>query len=90
LAGQEIPQHRDYINDSKNDTFLKFSNRTRRYHIPLITNDLSMFTNGDTVLHMGVGECWEINKSNLHSVTNPGEEDRIHLIVDMIPVENLW
>lgn len=90
LKGQEIPDHRDYIQDSKNSDFLIFSNKTRRYHIPLITNEKSLFKNGETTIHMNLGECWEINKANMHSVTNNGDEDRVHLIVDMIPVENIW
>jgi hypothetical protein len=33
------------------------------------------------------GECWEINNMQYHEVINDSEEDRIHLIIDIIPNE---
>jgi len=84
-AGHAIPEHRDYNHDAKDADFLNFSNQTRRYHIPLITNKNSFFKNGDTTMHMKVGECWEINKGNIHSVRNDGPTDRMHLIIDLVP-----
>jgi hypothetical protein len=57
----------------------------RRHHIPLKTNKDVMFFVGDETKHLGVGECWEINNSKIHAVTNHSEEDRIHLMIDIIP-----
>jgi len=58
-----------------------------RMHIPLITNDQCEFRVGDELMHMKVGEIWEINNTNkIHSVKNNSNQDRIHLIVDWISV----
>ncbi len=84
-AGHTIPEHRDYNNEAKDPDFLNFLNQTSRYHVPLTTNKNSLFTVGDTTMHMKVGECWEINKGNRHSVRNDGPTDRIHLIIDLVP-----
>jgi hypothetical protein len=32
-----------------------------------------------------VGEIWEIDNTREHEVQNLGNEDRVHLIVDIIP-----
>lgn len=84
-AGHSIPEHRDYKHDSVDIDFLNFSNQTQRYHVVLTTNKDSFFTNGKTTINMKVGECWEINKGNVHSVRNDGQTDRMHLIIDLIP-----
>jgi hypothetical protein len=57
----------------------------RRHHIPLKTNKDVIFFVGDEKMHLGVGECWEINNNKIHAVTNHSEEDRIHLMIDIIP-----
>lgn len=57
----------------------------RRHHIPLKTNKDVMFFVGDETRHLPVGECWEINNNKIHSVTNHSKEDRIHLMIDIIP-----
>jgi hypothetical protein len=61
----------------------------RRNHIPIITNADVRFTVGDETKVMKTGEVWEINNSKVHSVVNGGEDDRVHLIVDIIPNELL-
>lgn len=76
LAGKNIFKHKDY------QKYLVLNNRC---HIPIITNDRVAFAVGDETLNMKVGECWEINNSRIHSVTNSSDEDRVHLIVDIIP-----
>jgi hypothetical protein len=56
-----------------------------RFHIPIITNDgVGFFIDGDTQ-HMKEGECWEINNNKTHAVFNHGDEDRIHLLIDIVP-----
>lgn len=57
----------------------------RRHHIPLKTNDNVFFSVGGEVINMQVGECWEINNSRTHFVENKSSEDRIHLIIDIVP-----
>jgi hypothetical protein len=85
LPQTSIPEHRDYSDNSVSVDFLKYSKETKRYHIVLTTNEKTSFTNGNTKKFMKVGECWEINKSNLHSVRNDGLTDRIHLVIDILP-----
>jgi hypothetical protein len=60
---------------------------SRRNHIPVITNANVHFTVGDETKVMAAGEVWEINNSKVHSVVNDGEDDRVHLIIDIIPNE---
>lgn len=56
-----------------------------RLHIPIITNDaVEFFLNGD-VINMKTGSCYEINNAREHGVSNNGDTDRIHLIMDIIP-----
>lgn len=75
-AKQEIPVHRD--------TGYYLIN-VHRLHIPIITNDsVKFFLNGDVVT-MKTGSCYEINNVKNHAVSNKGNTDRIHLIMDIIP-----
>ena len=32
---------------------------------------------------MGIGECWYLDVSKAHSVQNAGDQDRVHLVVDV-------
>lgn len=57
----------------------------RRYHIPIITNDEVFYVVNEEKIHMDKGECWEINNFKPHSVLNNGEEDRVHLLIDIMP-----
>jgi hypothetical protein len=60
----------------------------KRIHIPIITNDKCFFTIEDEIKNLKVGEVWEINNSEkLHGVSNEGDEDRVHLIVDWKPIQ---
>jgi hypothetical protein len=75
---------------SKKDVALHMDNgdylsTVRRFHIPLITNDLVSYTVDNETIHMKQSECWEINNLKYHSVKNDGDEDRIHLLVDILP-----
>jgi len=57
----------------------------RRIHIPIITNSECSFSVGETTKNLKEGEIWEIdNSGQKHSVSNMGDEDRIHLIVDWV------
>jgi hypothetical protein len=77
-AGKTIEPHSD------GGEYLKIG---RRHHIAIITNQKVGFQVGDTTIHMQPGECWEINNTRFHSVWNRGTEDRIHLLVDIIPTQ---
>ena len=57
----------------------------RRFHIPIITNDNVFYTVNKETINMKAGECWEINNLKYHSVLNDSEEDRVHLLIDILP-----
>ncbi len=59
----------------------------RRFHVPIKTNSLVLFTSGQEVRHLEVGRAYELNNINYHSVVNGSKESRIHLIIDVLPNE---
>jgi hypothetical protein len=64
------------------DAHIYFNSRNR-IHIPILTNDMCIFEVAGEEINMKQGEIWEINNSDKpHSVTNNGETDRIHLLID--------
>ena len=62
-----------------------YLNAVRRFHIPIITNDNVYYTVNNEKINMKTGECWEINNRKPHSVDNDSNEDRIHLLIDIMP-----
>jgi len=80
LSGSIIKKHKDSG---------QYLMSARRHHIPLITSDNTVFGVGDEEINMAVGDCWEINNSKIHYVNNYSEVDRIHLLVDILPVREL-
>ncbi|MEO8435577.1 MAG: aspartyl/asparaginyl beta-hydroxylase domain-containing protein [Pyrinomonadaceae bacterium] len=87
-AGSTIREHRDYD--------LGFAEGQLRFHIPIFTNpDVDFFLDAQKV-EMSLGECWYLDLSLPHWVSNRGATDRIHLVIDcelnewltgLIPVE---
>lgn len=75
-AGERIRPHRD------NGASFEVSHRC---HVAVVTNPQVAFQVGDTPLHMGVGDVWEINNQRRHAVTNGGRADRLHVICDWHP-----
>ena len=53
-----------------------------RYHLPLVTNPFAHLYSGGEQAHVPVGALTFFDTSVLHSATNLGPTDRIHLIVD--------
>lgn len=78
LAGGIIPPH---IDD------LVYFQKVHRIQIPIQTNERVKFIIGGECKVFKEGECWEIDNTNLHSVENNGDYDRINLIVDILPIE---
>ena len=73
-ANKSIEAHQDFGESLEN---------TRRYHLPIETNDKVLFTVGGETKNLKAGDIWEIkNTDKVHSVKNNGETDRVHLIVD--------
>jgi hypothetical protein len=65
--------------DNGNEHFIK----TKRIHIPIVTNDKCNFRVGSEIIQMKQGEIWEIdNAYKVHGVINDGDTDRIHLLID--------
>lgn len=55
----------------------------KRTHIPIKTSPECTFIVGGEKKHMKEGEIWEINNGNkTHSVENPSNQHRIHMIID--------
>lgn len=64
------------------DAELAFENGEARLHVPILTNARVEFFIEDERVVMEAGSCWYINANLPHRVTNGGETDRIHLVVD--------
>ena len=72
--GSFIKPHRD-LN-------LGYENNCFRLHIPILTNPKVTFTLDNQILEMQPGECWYTNVNYTHSVSNKGNSERIHLVLD--------
>ena len=77
IAGQKITPHIDIIYD--------YFNIARRFHVPIITNELVDFYVDGEKKNLKEGECWEINNKKIHQVINNSNKDRVHLLFDIIP-----
>ena len=53
-----------------------------RIHIPIISNLKVDFILDEERLEMAEGQCWYTNVNFIHSVSNNGTSDRIHLVID--------
>ena len=71
-AGGEISGHSDG----------EASHYIHKIHVPLITNDRTVFRVGQQEMHMPVGEIIEVNNKRNHAARNDGATDRIHLIFE--------
>lgn len=60
-----------------------------RIHVPITTNPRVRFMLDGRPHQLEVGNAYEINNQKNHSVMNKGKEDRITLIFDYIPPEEL-
>lgn len=76
----EIREHRDSSSGYKDGFF--------RIHIPIQTNADVIFRLNGELLPMQPGECWYADFNLPHYVSNQGENDRIHLVIDCL--RNDW
>lgn len=53
-----------------------------RVHVPLTSNDASVFTVDGEAHVLDVGHAYAVNTRREHSVSNAGETPRIHLMID--------
>jgi hypothetical protein len=56
-----------------------------RYHLVLKSTHGSWMKAADEVNRMGEGELWWFDNDQPHEAFNDGEEDRIHMIFDLLP-----
>ena len=56
-----------------------------RYHFVLRSTDGSWLKAGDEEVRMGEGELWWFDNNQMHEAHNDGDQDRIHIIFDMLP-----
>jgi azurin len=73
-AGAIIKEHKD--------DELNLESGEARFHIPVQTNEQVSFFVDDELIPLKEGECWYLNLSLKHRVSNAGTTDRIHLVVD--------
>lgn len=58
---------------------------SRRCHVPIITNQDVYFTVLNNTVNMKEGSIYEINNGMPHSVENKSNQNRVHLIIDILP-----
>jgi quercetin dioxygenase-like cupin family protein len=65
------------------DDGMRFEDGIVRIHVPILTNpDVEFYLNGSRVV-LTAGSCWYLRLSDPHRVSNRGETDRVHLVIDM-------
>lgn len=79
-VGSIIKPHKDFK--------MGYEDNNYRLHIPITTNDQVSFILDDEKLSLLPGQCWYINANFTHSVSNFGNEDRVHLVIDL--ERNQW
>jgi hypothetical protein len=83
---KEVLPHEDDT-DQPNKYISQYYQACRRFHIALKTNDSAILNIDGESKNMKVGECWEINNNKTHYALNESEEERIHLIFDILPTK---
>lgn len=74
-VGSIIKPHKDYKMGYEDHNF--------RIHIPITTNEQVSFLLDNEKLVLLPGHCWYINANFTHAVSNFGEQDRVHLVIDV-------
>ena len=60
-----------------------------RYHLVLKSSRGSWLKAADEEVRMGEGQLWWFDNDQPHEAFNDGDEDRIHMIFDLLPRENV-
>ena len=58
-----------------------------RYHLVLRSSAGSWMRAGNEEVRMQEGELWWFDNKAVHEACNDGDQDRIHIIFDMLPIE---
>lgn len=90
VPGGELARHAD-ITDREAGVA---DDRVTRLHIPVVTNPAVSFTSWDSKgqqvgATMAEGSLWYLDQRKPHRAINEGEEDRVHLVVDLLGSEQL-
>ncbi|MCV3271297.1 aspartyl/asparaginyl beta-hydroxylase domain-containing protein [Roseobacter sinensis] len=56
-----------------------------RYHLVLTSTHGSWMKAGDEEVRMQQGELWWFDNDQMHEANNDGDQDRVHMIFDMLP-----
>jgi len=72
--GSRILEHRDHDLDPESGT--------ARLHVPITTSEGVEFRVAGQAVPMKAGESWYLRLSEPHEVSNDGECDRVHLVLD--------
>lgn len=83
-GGGELERHTDQVDPDSGGSLGKLA----RLHFPIKTNDSVIFTVWDTKgnpqkIHMSKYECWFLDTRKPHMAVNGGNDERIHLVVDI-------
>ena len=86
----ELTRHTDQVDDDSGGSLGKLA----RLHFPIKTNDKVLFTVWDCdgreqCVNMKEGECWFLDTRKPHRAINAGNEERIHLVVDILVNERI-
>jgi hypothetical protein len=89
-GGGELKRHTDQVDPDSGGSLGKLA----RIHFPIKTNDKVVFTVWNTKgnpqnIHMKRGECWFLDTRKPHMAINDGDEERIHLVVDVLTEKKL-
>jgi aspartyl/asparaginyl beta-hydroxylase (cupin superfamily) len=60
-----------------------------RYHLVLKSRLGSWLRSGGEEVRMREGELWWFDNDQLHEAHNDGDEDRIHIIFDLLPIARI-
>ena len=71
------------------DVHLYWKDRVR-IHVPIVTTPDVEFISGDARVHMAAGESWVFDTMSIHNVLNPGDQARVHLVIDTVGTPQLW
>jgi len=92
-----IRPHRDFGYAS--DRRWSFERGFIRVHVPILTDERVQWRLADDRIDMRPGEAWYLNVCLRHSVENPTDDDRVHLVLELqvnqwlrrlFPPETLW
>ena len=74
--GSAIKEHSDHD--------LAAEEGVARIHVPVLSNDGVEFHLNRVPVAMKPGETWYLRLADPHSVTNGGDADRVHLVIDVV------